>query len=485
MSQTRTDRDLVVALVEGDHLALAEIYDRYADRLYDTATAMLRDPHEAADAVQDVFVVAAEKLDQLRDPDRLRPWLFAVLRHGVYRRSRRRSRTRSVDPTGPTSEVAEMEATPDPGADGAVLIAEELAADVRDAAAGLDTRDQLILELSVRQQLSGADLADALGVTPAQSHVLVHRMRERVERSLGALTVARMGRDDCPALEELLAGWDGRYTVRVRKRVARHVDRCDRCSDTRRRYAAFALVGSAPALAAPPELRERVLTGGRGTVQPIPFDRRGFPRRSRRGLAARSAVVAGIGLLALVGLVLVVADDASAPTSSEAGPGADTTRPSAPTTVATTTTTTSTTTTVQPPPAPPAPAPAPAPPPPAPPAPPTPAPPAPPTPAPPADAVAPVIEFVALVDVVVCPFDNVDVMASVSDDVAVDAVVLSWALGGVSNTGSMPMTEVAPGQWLGFLGVDPINGRWAATITALDAAGNSTAVERAVDVFRC
>ncbi len=169
---------------------------------------MLRDPHEAADATQDVFLTATEKLGQLRDTTRLKPWLFAILRHEVFRRSKRRQRVRPVD----LSTAAEVIAPDDPAAEGATAVYEELARSVRDAAAGLDTRDQLVLELTARQGLSGDELADALGVGLDHSHVLVHRMRDRVERSLGALAVARTGRRDCAELDRLLADWDGGLT---------------------------------------------------------------------------------------------------------------------------------------------------------------------------------------------------------------------------------------------------------------------------------
>ena len=88
----RTDSELVAAHLDGDPSALGAIYDRYADSLHDTATAMLSDRHEAEDLTHDVFVVAADRLDQLRNPERLRSWMFSILRHEVYRRSKRRRR---------------------------------------------------------------------------------------------------------------------------------------------------------------------------------------------------------------------------------------------------------------------------------------------------------------------------------------------------------------------------------------------------------
>lgn len=317
MNDVRTDSQLVAAHLAGDRGALAGIYDRYSAALYDTAAAMLNDRHEAGDVMQDVFVMAAQKLGQLREPERLKPWLFAILRNEVYRRTKRRSRTRPTDFSGPGA--AEMAAPIDPAAEASSVAYAELAELVRSAAAGLDERDQLVLELSVRQGLAGADLADALGVTAEQSYVLVHRMRERVERSLGALTVARMGRKECTELATVLTGWDGRFSVLIRKRVARHVDACQTCERTRRKYALIPLLGAAPAYAAPPELRETVLTKAYDAVAApnhgYGFTREGgFPnplRHGRKLLAIAAATVVGIG--ALGGVALSVVDDDPSP----------------------------------------------------------------------------------------------------------------------------------------------------------------------------
>lgn len=309
MTLLPTDADLVAALLGGDRAALGHVYDRYGDSLYDTAAAMLRDRDEAADVVQEVFLVAARKLDQLRDPDRLKPWLFAVLRNEVFRRTKRRRRTVSVDFGGPADVQGgwpEMAAPVDPRAEAGQAEHEELAELVRAAASGLDERDQLVMELSLRQELSGDDLAAAVGVSTAQAHVLVHRMRGRLAKSLGAVTVARMGRDDCPDLADILQGWDGSFSVLLRKRVARHVERCETCEETRDKYPVGSLFASAPVLAAPADLREAVLAatraGGR-TARDHRFDDAGFPRPAR---AMRPASAGWqVGLAAVVVLVVL------------------------------------------------------------------------------------------------------------------------------------------------------------------------------------
>ena len=75
LPRSNSDGDLVRAAAEGDRQAFAEIYDRYADRLYDFCVGLLGDRDAAADCVQDAFCVAATDLGGLREPDKLRPWL--------------------------------------------------------------------------------------------------------------------------------------------------------------------------------------------------------------------------------------------------------------------------------------------------------------------------------------------------------------------------------------------------------------------------
>ena len=337
MTTLTADAQLVSAYLDGDRTALASIYDKYAAGLYDTAAAMLSDRHDAADMVQDVFCIAAERLNQLRDPDRLKPWLYAVLRNEVYRRTKKRKRATPTDFQAETTP--DVVAAFDPNADGAAASYDELAELVRSAAAGLDERDRLVLELSVRQGLTGADLADALGVTPEQSYTLVHRMRDRIEKSLGAFTVAKMGSKECSELVTIISGWNGEFSILIRKRVARHIDECSICERTRSKYAPLALFGAAPVFLLPLGLREKVLTATQSIPAPsksadphankssrgsqrsrhIKLNRNdGFPsvaRISRHAVAVIASTAAV--LLLIAGLVLVQQSNESANESGD------------------------------------------------------------------------------------------------------------------------------------------------------------------------
>ena len=347
MNTLTADAQLVTAYLSGDRNALASIYDLYAPGLFDTAAAMLSDRHDAADMVQDVFCIAAERLNQLRDPDRLKPWLYAVLRNEVYRRTKKRKRTTPTDFQSET--VPEVVAAFDPNAEGAAASFDELAELVRSAAAGLDERDRLVLELSVRQGLSGTDLADALGVSPEQSYSLVHRMRDRIEKSLGAFTVAKMGGQDCKELAAIISGWNGEFSVLIRKRVARHIDECAICEKTRSKYAPLALFGVAPAFLLPIGLREKVLAATQSIPVPtqsanahtnkisrgsqrskhIKLNRNdGFPLASRTSRHAMAIVASTTAVLLLIaGVVLLQQNDDTGNATSTGPIVVDSTQP--------------------------------------------------------------------------------------------------------------------------------------------------------------
>ena len=251
-----SDAELARAAAAGDRRAFAMIYDRYADRLHDFCVGMVRDRDAAADCVQDVFCNAATQLPKLRDPDRLRPWLYAIARNEALRCIRKRRREQASDDL---PEAASHEAGPD-----TLAARNELANLISEAAGGLSDRDRTVLELAYRHGLDGPELANALEVSPGNANRMVSRLRETIETSLGALLVARRAQHAakaCAELSAILAGWDGRFSVLMRKRISRHIESCPTCEDERRRLVnPVALLGGVPVfIPAPDWLRDHTL----------------------------------------------------------------------------------------------------------------------------------------------------------------------------------------------------------------------------------
>ena len=219
------DSEVVASIVAGDPRGLAVAYDRYAAPLYQYCRTLLRDPADAADAVQDAFVIAASRLDGLRDPDRLRGWLYAVARNEALRILRSRK------------GAAALDEAPDVTDDSVEIGHDAERADLRalleDAADGLNPGEREVVELQLRQGLDPAEVATVLGVSRNHAHTLLSRARDQLAACLAVLLVGRAGRDDCGELDAMLAGWDGRLTVLLRKRVHRHIEHCAVCGARR------------------------------------------------------------------------------------------------------------------------------------------------------------------------------------------------------------------------------------------------------------
>ena len=360
------DREIVAAIVAGDLAGLAAAYDEHAASLYGYCRWMLSEPEDAADAVEETFVIAAGRLDGLRDPRRLRPWLYAVARNECHARLR-------GSEVG-LSERAALPGLPDPadppaGGRGTAAERAEVRRLIRTALDGLSPGEREVFELDLRHDLQGADLATVIGVPRNQAQVLASRARGEVEKALGALFVARTGRRACAELDLLLDGWDGQLTGSTRKLVSRHIEECDACAD--RSHGALGLAvryGMAPLAELPPGLREEILDLCSDTSPEALSYRRevtqragaflpnGFPqavRAPRRRMVALSRVAAAVGVLVAVmatGVVTVLAftgshaprqaaagsspGSASAPASADAGTAGATSPGEAPTTSA-------------------------------------------------------------------------------------------------------------------------------------------------------
>jgi RNA polymerase sigma factor (sigma-70 family) len=220
------DSEVVASIVAGDPEGLAAAYDRYSGPLFGYCQSLLREPDDAADAVQDTFVIAASKVGRLRDPERLRAWLFTVARNECLHRLKSR---RAAAPLEDLPEQPDESA--DVGSEAERAESREL---IRAAVGGLNDGERDVIN-QLWHGLEIPEVATVLGVSRNHAHSLFSRARDQLEASVGVLVVGRSGRKDCAALDQLLHDWDGRLTAPLRRRVGRHIDRCSVCSDRRRR----------------------------------------------------------------------------------------------------------------------------------------------------------------------------------------------------------------------------------------------------------
>lgn len=109
------DSEIVARCLGGDERAWQELVNRYARLVYATPVRYGLPSVEVEEIAQEVFVILAENLDRIEDPERLPGWLLTTTRRVTWRALQQRARSRPQE----SADVSDGE--PAPGA--ALLVA--------------------------------------------------------------------------------------------------------------------------------------------------------------------------------------------------------------------------------------------------------------------------------------------------------------------------------------------------------------------------
>ena len=165
-----SDADIIRQVRRGELSAYGTLIDRYQQRLVAAAHHLLGDLEAARDAVQETFIDAYSHLDQLRDIERLRAWLFGILRHKVQNQLAKRRNTVSWE---------------EHNVDDWLLVAgPEEAIDLPELLSRLPVADREALAARYLLDLSYDEVARMLGTSSKNARVRVCRAKERLRALL-------------------------------------------------------------------------------------------------------------------------------------------------------------------------------------------------------------------------------------------------------------------------------------------------------------
>jgi RNA polymerase sigma-70 factor (ECF subfamily) len=178
----RTDGQLLRATAAGDAEAFAELMARHAKRVIDFAASILRDPRDAEDAAQDALIDAYRSAAEFDGRANAGPWLLGI----AYNRCRRRLRQRagrdiSLDDLAESSADVPGDAQPTSEAVGDSVVTR---IDVSRALAGLPAEYRIPIVLRFQQDLSYAEIADALEISDSAAAMRLHRGRAMLRERL-------------------------------------------------------------------------------------------------------------------------------------------------------------------------------------------------------------------------------------------------------------------------------------------------------------
>ncbi|HEY5521040.1 MAG TPA: sigma-70 family RNA polymerase sigma factor [Candidatus Limnocylindrales bacterium] len=154
------------------------LYASHHAEIYSYLARMLRDDELAADLTQETFVKAFRAFDTLEDHNRARAWLYKIAGRTALDELRRRKIVRFVPWTGESRGSASS-------AEDQVLRL-RLSADLERALLRIPPRQRQALLLSELHDMTGLELADALGVSHVAARALLTRGRESLRQALAA-----------------------------------------------------------------------------------------------------------------------------------------------------------------------------------------------------------------------------------------------------------------------------------------------------------
>jgi RNA polymerase sigma-70 factor, ECF subfamily len=154
------------------------LFAAHHGEIYAYLIRMLRDPELAADLTQDAFVKAYRNYNVLEKPENARAWLYQIAHRVALDHIRRQKIVRFLPWTGESRGAA-------PSTERLVMDA-HLSGDLQRALEKIPERQRAALLLAELHDLTGLELAAALGVSHVAARALLTRARESLRQALAA-----------------------------------------------------------------------------------------------------------------------------------------------------------------------------------------------------------------------------------------------------------------------------------------------------------
>ena len=161
---------------------IREVVSRYHDRLFSVANRICNNPADAEEVVQDVYMIALDKIDRFEGRSTLSTWLYRITVNTALMKLRSRRADRNHVPIdGLTALLGEAENVlrfdEDVKSPDEALLTKELTQTISDSMEDLPEIYQSVFFLRDVQGYSIKETSTMLGITPGAIKSRLHRSR--------------------------------------------------------------------------------------------------------------------------------------------------------------------------------------------------------------------------------------------------------------------------------------------------------------------
>jgi RNA polymerase sigma-70 factor, ECF subfamily len=186
---TVAEGGLVEQCRRGDPNAFSRLVALHEGLVYNLAARLLGDPEEAKDVAQDVFLQVYRMLPRFEGRSSLKTWIYRIVVNQCRNRQRwwrRRKKDKALPLEDLTVADSLQLATPRPEGPEEQLARREKGQRVQDALLKLSLDHRAVLLLREVEELSGTEIAQALGVAEGTVKSRLARARESLRQALTA-----------------------------------------------------------------------------------------------------------------------------------------------------------------------------------------------------------------------------------------------------------------------------------------------------------
>lgn len=183
------DVDMLERLRGGDTTAMAELYDRYFDRLYSLVFNQVdRNKDIAEDIVQETFLAALKSAKGFKGRSSAYTWLCSIAYHKIADHYRRQARERKRMVSGIDVDTVDDEENPgrQPQPDSLIESAETRQV-VNEALAKLPWDYRQVLILKYVEEMSVQEISQIMDRSPKSIEGLLTRSRKALQAQLAGL----------------------------------------------------------------------------------------------------------------------------------------------------------------------------------------------------------------------------------------------------------------------------------------------------------